>query len=621
MAVDRSHLMADNKVFFFPVILGDVAEAAALVPDKFRERQWSRLNDDGSTKAFAERIAKLTSGRASPGKSAPNTASNNEFADLAATFFEAVSPAQAGAQFQPASREQINLDPGLRREESRMSGAANDHAISAPPPHKRRNSLLLAAVAALMLVIGTATYLYFQRTTALPITSIAVLPFQIKGNETDADYLTEGLAESLIHRLSQLPKLKVSPTSSAFRFKGNDVDPIKVGKALNVHAVMTGRILQRGDNFSISVELIDVRNKASLWGEKYERKQSELLNTQREMATEITRRLQLKLSGEVVKLLAKRYTDNNDAYQLYLQGRYLTGKSTKDDLARAITFFEQAITLDPNFALAYVGVAGVYTTTVFSRYRTANEALPLARAAAARTLEIDTNLADAHAAMATVAGVSWQWDEAERGFRRALELNPEVAEIHRRHAVYSLMPQGRTDEALAELKRALKLDPLSPLNSHMLIRAYLQVGQKEPALDQARKSYALDAANTAARGWLASALIDSGRYDEALALIKDDKGDDVAIFRRAYANVKAGRRDAAMRELAALEAPQGINSDFLAAVIHAALGNRDAAFAALERAVVAREFAVTTLKVDERFVSLRGDARYDALLKRMGLAK
>ncbi len=473
-----------------------------------------------------------------------------------------------------------------------------------------------------MPVIVTAAYLYFPRTGAEPITSIAVLPFQIKNNESDTDYLAEGLAESLIHRLSQLPKLKVSPTSSAFRFKGNDVDPIKAGNDLNVRAVMTGRILQRGDNFSISVELIDVRNKASLWGEKYERKQSELLATQREMATEITRKLQLKLTGEDTKLLAKRYPDSNGTYQLYLQGRYQYAKRGKDDMARAITFFEQAIALDPNFALAYVGVSDAYSVAVFNRYRTADEALPLARAAAARALQIDASLAEAHAANASIAAMNLQWDEAERAFRRALELNPDIAEIRSRHTLYWLLPQGRTDEAITELKRALELDPLSVATNAMLARAYLQAGQKERAIEQARKAYALDAINIAARGWLAMALVENGKYDEALALFEQTKtATDFSLFLAAFANAKAGRREAAMRQLAAIEAQPGTFSPYSLASIHTALGNRDAAFAALERAVVAREFQVAYLKVEFRFATLRGDPRKDAPLKRIGLAK
>ncbi len=625
LAVDRSHLMADSHTFFFPVILGDVSEPAALVPDKFRERQWSRLSDDVSIQGFAARVSELTSGGASSGKNISNGPSNNEVVVLGTTP-KTVAPLQNGAQ--PQSGELTNLDPDPRRDDSFKSGAEGGQPIQSTSgvcatitQHKRRNPFLLAAGAALTLAIGAAAYFYFPRAGNEPITSIAVLPFQIKGNEADADYLGDGLAESLIHRLSQLPKLKVSPTSSAFRFKGNDVDPIKAGNDLNVRAVMIGRILQRGDNFSISVELIDVRNKASLWGEKYERKQSELLATQREMATEITRKLHLKLTGDDAKLLAKRYTDNNNAYQLYLQGRYQYAKRGKDNLARAITSFEQAIAIDNNFALAYVGLADTYSIDVFNGKRTVEEALPLARAAATRALQIDANVADAHAAMASIAAMNWQWDEAERGFRRALELNPDVAEIRFRHALYWLLPQGRTDEAIAEFKRALELDPLSLVTTAVMARAYIQAGQTARAVEQAKKAYALDPTAPTGQSWLRTALVADGKYDEALALLEIASDSDFVRFERAMVHAKTGRRDAAMRELATIEAQPGTLPPSRIAAVHALLGNRDAAFTYLERAVVAREFQVAFLKVNNDFASLRSDPRYDALLKRIGLAK
>jgi len=224
---------------------------------------------------------------------------------------------------------------------------------------------------------------------------------------------------------------------------------------------MSGRIVQRGENLTISVELVDVRNNKTLWGEQYDRKLSELLATQREMATEITQKLQLKLSGEDKKGLNKRYTDNNEAYQLYLKGRYHLAKKTKDDILRGIEYFKQAISLDPNYALAYAGIADSYNATIVYPYLSPKEAIPQAKAAAVRALEIDPTLAEAHTALAnSLADFDWNWVEAEREFKRALELNPNDSGTHWRYGMYYLMPLGRSDEAIAEVKRALELEPL-----------------------------------------------------------------------------------------------------------------------------------------------------------------
>ena len=230
---------------------------------------------------------------------------------------------------------------------------------SAITPNPRR--AVIAVVALLIIASAVGAYFYFTRARGGAIDSIAVLPFQNTSPDADTEYLADGLAESLIYRLSQLPNLRVSPTSSVFRYKGKDTDPQVIARTLGVDSVMTGRITQRGDNLTISINLVDAANNRSLWGEQYERKMSELLATQRDIATEITKKLQLTLSGDE-QALTKRYTDNNDAYQLYLKGRYHYAKRTKDDILKGIEYFQQAITLDPNFALAYAMIADSYVS-------------------------------------------------------------------------------------------------------------------------------------------------------------------------------------------------------------------------------------------------------------------
>jgi len=271
---------------------------------------------------------------------------------------------------------------------------------------------IIAVIMVLVLVAGIIGLGLFWRarnsTAEGTINSIAVMPFQNRSANADSEYLSDGLAESLIYRLSQLPSLKVSPTSSVFRYKGKETDVQKIGNELGVSAVLTGRIVQRGENLTISVELVDVRNNKLLWGEQYERKMSELLTTQREIAGEITNKLQLKLSGEGEQKLAKKYTDSNEAYQLYLKGLFHFANRTKEDVQKSIGYFQQATKLDPNFALAYVGISQSYSLMPSYSYLSPKEAFPQAKAAAQKALEIDPSLADAHAALATtLAAYDW----------------------------------------------------------------------------------------------------------------------------------------------------------------------------------------------------------------------
>ena len=257
------------------------------------------------------------------------------------------------------------------------------------------------------------------------------------------------MAESLIYRLSQLPNLKVSPTSSVFRYKGKEIDPIKVGQELGVSAVLSGRIVQRGDQLTISAELVDVRNNRLLWGEQYDRKMSDLLATQREIAREIVEKLKLKVSGEE-KGLAKHYTESNEAYQLYLKGRFYWNKRTGESIKKSIEYFNQAIEKDPSFALAYAGLADSYV--VPANPLPPREKMPKAKAAAMRALELDETLAEAHTSLARVLAVyDWDWTGAEKEFKRAIELNPRYAIAHQWYGGY-FEAMGRHNEAIAERK-------------------------------------------------------------------------------------------------------------------------------------------------------------------------
>ncbi len=487
------------------------------------------------------------------------------------------------------------------------------------------NKAFVGALAVLLIAAIGLGYWFYAGKTSKQIESIAVMPFANKSSDADTDYLSDGLAESLIYRLSQLPNLKVSPTSSVFRYKGKETDPQIIAKELGVDSVLTGRITQRGDNLTISVNLVDTRNGKSLWGEQYERKMSELLATQREIAAEITNKLQLKLSGEE-KGLTKRYTNNNEAYQLYLKGRYHFARRTKEDVLKAVENYNQAINLDPNFALAYARIAEAYNQMPNYPYLAPNEAIPQAKAAARRALEIDPTLSEAHAALAnSLTAYDWNWAEAESGFKRALELDPNNALAHYRYGMEYLISVGRYDEALAEVKRALEIEPLDINMVSNVARVHLYGRQPDKALEQARKASELDPNFVVGRLILGMAYNRNGLYEDAIRLsetsLQNEPTNQFMLQVGGYAYAKAGRRREAeevINKFREIEKTQYVVSYFIAS-IYAALGNKDEAFAELNKAYKQHDSWLRWIKVDPIMDDLRDDARFKDLLKRMNL--
>jgi len=479
----------------------------------------------------------------------------------------------------------------------------------------------------LVLLIGTFFgYRYFSSNKQFE--SIAVLPFQNSSADPDAEYLSDGLAESLIYRLSQLPKLKVSPTSSVMRYKGKQSDVNAIASELGVSAVMTGRIAQRGDNLTISVELVDVRNNKLLWGEQYERKMAELLATQREIATEIVQKLRLKISGNNEPGLTKHYTENNEAYQLYLKGRFYWNKRTEGGMQKSLEYFQQAVERDPNFALAYSGLADAYDLLAApdaSGAMPANEAMPKAKAAALKALEIDGALAEPHVSLAHVKYYyDRDWAGAEREYKRAIELNPNYPTAHQWYAVF-LMSAGRFDEALTEARRARELEPLSlPINM-TLGWVLLTARQYDRSIEQLRKTLEMDPNFILTHHRLGLVYEQMGKYDEAIAEFRQVRnlsaGKPLGVATLAHAYALSGRRAEAQKTLAELQkiSEQHYVSPASIAIIYAALGDKDQAFAWLEKADKERDGVLARLRVDSRFDSLRSDPRFSDLAKRVGL--
>jgi len=535
---------------------------------------------------------------------------------------DAVGEAPTRAQIH--TTEQTAIFPRTGAEPQKSLGDASEKRSFSV--NRAAKPLMAIGLAIIILIGGFFGYRYFKSSSSGQINSIAVLPFENKSGNADSDYLSDGVAESLIYKLSQLPNLKVSPRSSVFRYKGKEIDVEKIGAELGVDAVMSGRIIQRGDSLTISVDLVDVRNQKTLWGEQYERKMSDLLATQREIATVITQKLQLRLSGESQQKLAKKYTDNNEAYQLYLRGQFHYAKRTKDELLKSIDAYQQAIKLDPNFAMAYVGMARSFNVLPSFAFMSPREAMPQAKTAAERAVQIDPNLAEAHGALANALALyDWNWAESEREFKRAIELDPNVAEIHNRYGRSFLIPSGRFDEAITELKLALELEPLTITNGGNLTAAFLRQGKYDLGLEQAKKTSALDPNHPISRVWLAWAYIANGMYGEAISLgeniLQTNPTDQDALLTVGSAYAKLGRRGDAenvINKLNTLAKSEYVSHYYLAG-IYASLGDEERTFAELEKAFDERDRFCVEMKFDFFMDPVRDDPRFAGLLKRISL--
>jgi TolB-like protein/Flp pilus assembly protein TadD len=479
---------------------------------------------------------------------------------------------------------------------------------------------------AVIIVGGYIAYGYLKPSSRIgQVNSIAVLPFENRSGNTDADYLSDGLTDSLIFRFSQLPNLKVSPTSSVMRYKGKAMEVVQIAKDLDVDAVLSGRLMQLGDNLDISVQLIDARSGKLIWAEQYDRKMVDLLATQREIATTLTQKMQLRLAGDE-RGIAKKYTSSSEAYNLYLKGRFQWSRRGKDDLLKAIESYKRAIDLDPNFALAYAATAEAYNSMGKNPEAPPKDCIPSAKAAASRALEIDPALAEAHSALAdSLAIYDWDWTGSERHFKKAFELDPNISYVHLVYAASYLVAVGKKDEAVKESERALELEPLSLINNSVAVSAYLNVRQYDKGLAQARKAFELDPTFPLARHWLGIALVVNEKYDEAIAVSLQAPSDSPAqwmstvVLSLAYA--RTGKRAEAKRGLANLKQlakTRYVRSYYLAS-IYAALGDNDDAFVELEKSFEERDCYLGRAALDPFMDPLRDDPRFKNLMKRMGL--
>ncbi|MBA3256807.1 MAG: protein kinase [Pyrinomonadaceae bacterium] len=484
---------------------------------------------------------------------------------------------------------------------------------------KQRKGSFSAALAILVVAALSFGYWYFSRSspTTTQIESIAVLPFKNESVNSDTEYLSDGISEALINSLTELRQLRVIARSTAFRYKGREVDPQRVGRDLNVRAVLTGRVRQIGDRLDIQVDLVDATTGAQLWGEGYERKVSDVLAVKQAIAREVTEKLRLRLSGEEQQLLVRRDTTNAEAYQFYLRGRFHWNKRRVKDLQQAIEYFQQAVAVDPNYALGYAGLADAYT--LFSGFSDipSRELMPKAKEAALRALSLDDGLAEAHAALGLILLLyDYDFAGAERESKRAIELNPNYATAHHFYSRL-LSAQGRHEEAFAEIRRALEIDPLAlPINwfyGHALFHAR----KYDESIAQLKKTLELDANFPGTHNHLARVYQAKGNYTESVEeyakyqeLIGEQR--NAALVRESFAK---GGWQGFVRAM--VERPD--LSPYLKAHFYAALGEKDKAFAELNKAYENRDgFVVMYLKVDPRLDPLRSDPRFQDLLRRVG---
>jgi TolB-like protein/Tfp pilus assembly protein PilF len=505
---------------------------------------------------------------------------------------------------------------------SRPSSAQS--LISGVRQNKLASIIIVVVATAVLagLIIGGWLY-YHARNTEVAIESIAVLPFINQSNDPNVEYLSDGVTESIMNSLTQLPNLKVIPRSSAFRYKNKDVDPLKVGNDLGVRAVLTGRLLQRGDDLIVSAELTDVRDNKQLWGDRYQRKISDLLEVQKEIARAISENLRPTLSGADRSKLSKQSTNNPEAYQLYLKGHYFWQKFTPADHKKAEEYFNQAISLDPNFALAYVGLTETYGASASNGWISPREGYPKAKATARRALELDDSLAEAHTNYgAIVMFYDLDWTTAEREYKRGLELNPNY-ELNYELYSYLLLSMRRFDEAIRMAQRGFEVAPLSALLSDDLAAAYYVSRRYDEAVNQYKKSLEIDSNRFGGVIGLGTIYVAKGMNDEAIKLF--EKGITIGgresgvLAKMGHAFAVSNRPAEARKILSELDemARTSYVSPYDRAIIYVGLGDKDKALEQLNRAYEDRAGWIIYLNIEPLFDPIRSDPRFVELVSRM----
>ena len=502
------------------------------------------------------------------------------------------------------------------------SSSSLEYAVTQAKNHKLATAIV---VLVLVGVISTVGYFAFvsRGGSTKQISSIAVMPFVNQSGNADVEYLSDGMTETLISSLSQLPNLNVKPRSSVFRYKGKETNPQTIGKELNVQAILNGRVVQRGQELSLFVELIDVALDKVVWSQQYNRKQADLVTLQSEIARDVSNKLKTKLSGVDEAKVTKTSTANPEAYQAYLKGRYYWNRRTAENLKKAIEQFKSATDRDPNYALAYVGLADCYVLLNQYAGTPLSETLPQAKAYAERAIAIDDQLAEPHASLGQVNKQSWQWAEAEREYKRAIELNPNYATAYHWYSLL-LRTLGRFDEASVMIKRAQEIDPLSSMIGVNVSITYQSQNDHTASIENTRTIIELDPNFSVAYEYLGLSYLKKGRNAEAIANLEkavelSNRAGEALLF-LGYGYGVTGRHTEAIaiaKELEEKYAKKETSGRNVAAV-YAGLGEKDKAFEWLEKNFQTRG-DLQFIRWEIPFESLRDDPRFKDLLKRMNL--
>ena len=456
------------------------------------------------------------------------------------------------------------------------------------------------------------------------IDSLAILPLENASGDSETEYLSDGIAETLINTLSQLRKIRVIPRTIAFRHRGAGVDPLAAGREMGAKAVLLGRLLQRGSDLVVSVELVDVNRQAQIWGGRFSRKMADLLALQEELANEISEKLRLQLTGDEKKKLRKRPTQNNEAFRLVLEARHSAYKTYAEAVSRAIALCERAIDIDPKYAPAYAELSTASIVQDVLGYAASSAVRPRAQWAAQKALAIDDSLAEAHISLGQVHLYGWNFAEAEREGRRATELNPDSAPAWGMlQFLYS--SAGRFDEAIAAANRALTLEPFSDSSQFWMGLAYLNARRFDLAIEHFRKGLEFDPHNTSCLGLFSLASAWAGHAEQALAPCREimarSRGVIQTLGHLGATYAKLGKDKEAREILGQVQSAwkaDGRSSIWIGA-IHAGLGEKDAAFDWLGKAFQEHTSFLVYMKVHPLFDNLHGDPRFGALVQRIGI--
>jgi eukaryotic-like serine/threonine-protein kinase len=503
------------------------------------------------------------------------------------------------------------------------SSSSLEYAVTQAKSHKLATALVGLVLLGVILTVG---YFAFNSKNGNrnEINSIAVLPFVNEGGNSDVEYLSDGMTETLIKSLSNLSGLDVKPRSAVFRYKGKDADLQTIARDLNVRAILSGRVAQRGDQLTLGLELVDAQKNSVIWSEQYQRKQSDLVSLQSEIAKDVSTKLKAKLSGAEETTVTKAPTADPEAYQAYLKGRYYWNRRTTENIKKAIEQFKAATDIDPNYALAFVGLADCYA--VLGEYAgvPSSETLPQARSYAERALAIDGQLAEAHATLGMIDDNSWRWEESDKEFKKALELNPNYPTTYHWYSIL-LKNEGRIDEAAAMIKRGRELDPLSSVIGVNVGRMYQIQNKHEDAIETFLKVIELDPNFPSALQYLALSYLKVGRHAEAIAAsekaVQASNRSSITLGDLGFVQGVLGKRSEAINLIKELEEKYNRKEaigQYLAAV-YFGLGDKVKAFEWLEKDFQVRNGKLAEIRWQVQFESVREDPRFKDLIKRMGL--